>query len=119
MSAIAATGSTALISALAALEHDKALLQNELEETQASLDAAQVTEEQVRRAYSQARDLYLSGDLDEMRQLINLYLDKVVVYRDHVEVFLHVLPIFLCPNGKATPPSRDGKVANDGGGEGS
>jgi hypothetical protein len=36
--------------------------------------------------------------LPEIRQLINLYLERVVVYKEHEEIFLHVLPSFCGVN---------------------
>ena len=46
----------------------------------------------VELAYEHARGMYRSGDKELYRQLINLYVDKVVVYYDHVEFFLNTLP---------------------------
>jgi len=65
-----------------------------------------------------ARELFLSGELEEKRQLINLYLNKVVVYREHVEIFLNLLPIFLLSKRNPTQDSNDPCVGNPGGGEG-
>ena len=39
--------------------------------------------------------------LPEIRQLINLYVERVVVYRKHVEVYLHMLPVFCAQNHEA------------------
>ena len=36
--------------------------------------------------------MYRSGDKELYRQLINLYLDKVVVHYDHIEFYLNTLP---------------------------
>jgi len=51
-----------------------------------------VTEMMVELAYEYARGMYLSGDVEMHRQLLNLYLDKVVVYYDHIEFYLNTLP---------------------------
>jgi hypothetical protein len=57
-----------------------------------------ITEEDMRTAYARAREMLKSGTLPELRQLINLYVERVVVYREHVEVFFHVLPVFSYRN---------------------
>ena len=36
--------------------------------------------------------MFRSGDKEFYRQLINLYVDKVVVYYDHIEFYLNTLP---------------------------
>ncbi len=50
-----------------------------------------------------------------MRQLINLYLNKVLIHKEHVEVFFNVLPVYLLGN-LVKPPSKDENVAKIGGG---
>jgi len=50
------------------------------------------TEMMMELAYEYAREMYLSGDGEMHRQLLNLYLDKVVVYYDHIEFHLNTLP---------------------------
>ena len=114
ISAIASTGSSALIGALESLEQEKILLEDQAQEEQARLVEINISEEQIRRAYKQARELYLHGNLDEMRQLINLYLNKVLIYKEHVEVFLNVLPVYLL----GSPTSDDNDVYKYGGGGG-
>lgn len=52
------------------------------------------TEDDIRYHYRKARELFASGQLPEMRQLINLHLELVVVFKEHVEIFIHVLPSF-------------------------
>lgn len=46
----------------------------------------------VEPAYGYARSMCLSGDVDIHRWLLNLYLDKVVVYNNHIEFYLNTLP---------------------------
>ena len=57
-----------------------------------------VTEEDIRNHFARARELIISEQLPEIRQLINLYVDRVVVYKGKVEVYLHMLPGF-CVKG--------------------
>lgn len=39
-----------------------------------------------------AREMFRKGELSETRQLVALYVDKVLVYKDYVEVYLNALP---------------------------
>lgn len=39
--------------------------------------------------------MFRSGELSEKRLLINLYVDKAVVYREHVEIYLNMIPTML------------------------
>ena len=54
-----------------------------------------LTEDEIKAAYMKARELFLSGDNESKKQLINLYLDKVLVYNDYVEVYINALPLFI------------------------
>ena len=112
--AIGKSGSLALITALDKLEKEKADLEEMifLEEDRQNIN--DITEAQVREAYKKARQLYLDGGLDEKRQLINLYLQKVVIHKEHVEVIINVLPAFSGSN--LWPHLKN--VAKNGGGEG-
>jgi len=93
--AVANSGSTSLLNAL--VNYEKEL--NEIESTIAveedRLNICQVSEEEIRTAYTKAKELYSSGSLEEKRQLINLYLEKVVIYKEHIEVFLNTLPTYM------------------------
>lgn len=120
VSAIASSGSTALLSALETLEQEKAQLETMLAEEEAyQLQSNDITEAQIYEAYAKARELFLTDELEEKRQLINLYLNKVVVYREHVEIFLNMLPIFLLAKNNPTQALNNTCVGKCGGGEGS
>lgn len=76
------------------LEDRKGEIDKQINEAEKLTKVVDVTEEDIRYHYSKARELFSSGELPEMRQLINLYLERVIVYREHVEVILRMLPIF-------------------------
>lgn len=92
---ISTTGSPALVNALEALETDKARLECELNSAESNMRSSVLTEEEIRQAYVKARELFLQGDYETKRQLINLYLDKVLVYDDYVEVYINALPDYI------------------------
>lgn len=52
----------------------------------------------------------ITGTGREIRQLINLYLERVIVYREHVEVILRMLPIF-CLEGFYLIDKENGTIS--------
>jgi len=68
---------------------------------------------QVMAAIEKAKVALKSGNLEEIRQVINLYVNKVVVNREHIEVELGMLPIFFV----FPQVPKYGIVSNCGGGE--
>ena len=38
--------------------------------------------------------MFESGLLDDTRQLIDLYLEEIIVYKEHVNIGVNVLPFF-------------------------
>ena len=47
------------------------------------------SEEELKDAYVSVRNLFNDLTDEEKRQLINLYLDKLVMYEDYVEMYLN------------------------------
>jgi site-specific DNA recombinase len=90
--------SRAMYDKLSELEVRKAETEAELVRSRSLMQIPDVTEEDLRVAYDRAREMLRSGTLPEIRQVINLYVQKVVVYREHVEVYYHVLPVFASIN---------------------
>ncbi len=89
-----ASASRALVDMIEKLEGQKSEIDKQITEAQRLSKVVDVTEEDIRYHYAKAQALFNSGELPEIRQLINLYLDKVVVYKERVEVILRVLPVF-------------------------
>lgn len=92
VSAVANTGSSALLNSLEAFEKEREEILAKIENVEKHSKTQTVTEMMVELAYEYARGMYLSGDVEMHRQLLNLYLDKVVVYYDHIEFYLNTLP---------------------------
>ena len=92
---ISKTGSEALLTELETLEKEKARIENELNDVKSRLNGELISEEELTAAYRKARELFLNGSPEEKRQLINLYLEKVVVYEQYVEVYVNTLPRFI------------------------
>lgn len=92
VAAVANTGSSALLSSLESFERERNEIKAKIDEVEKQTKTREVTETMVELAYEYARRLYNSGDKELYRQLINLYLDKIVVHYDHVEFYLNTLP---------------------------
>lgn len=92
---MAETGSRNLISAMQGFEKEQEQLELELAKTKAALDAERIDEGKIRAAYKLAREQFLNGALEEKTMLVSQYLNKVVVYKEHVEVYLNRLPTYL------------------------
>ena len=92
ISAVANTGSSALLSSLQDYEGEREKIKRQIEEMEKQSKTQTVTETMVELAYEYARGLYRSGDKNLYRQLIHLYVDKIIVYYDHVEFYLNTLP---------------------------
>lgn len=92
------SSSRALVGMIDQLERQKDDIQRQIDEAERITRVVDVTEEDVRYHYGRARELFNSGQLPEIRQLINLYMERAVVYKEHVDIFLHVLPSFCGVN---------------------
>ena len=93
-----ASASRSLVAIIERLEKQKEDIERQIEEAERLSKVVEVTEDDIRYHYQRARELFNSGQLPEVRQLINLYLERVVVYKEHVEIFIHVLPLFCGVN---------------------
>ena len=77
---------------LAELEKQKATLSVQLETLSAGIQPVHVSKEKLKAAVEQARAAIRSGDLPEIRKVINLYLKKVTIHWERVEAEISVLP---------------------------
>lgn len=98
VSVIAVSGNPSLIEKLTRLEEEKEKIQSEIRDTQKDAVQSELSESDIRRAYQRVREMFRGGTLEEKRQLINLYVDKVVVYREHIEVYLNTVPTAMKAN---------------------
>ena len=71
------------------LEKDKAQIENELNKMRSGLESKFLSEEELKDAYVSVRNSFNDLTDEEKRQLINLYLDKLVMYEDYVEMYLN------------------------------
>lgn len=93
---IAETGNASLVTALSKLENEHGSLTEKLEALTEKMKAVKIPDEEINAAFVKAKAMFQSGTLAETRQLINLYVEKVVVYPDRVD--LRVNPINFMSN---------------------
>lgn len=68
--------------------------------------------EEIVAAYRTAQELYQNGTLVQKQQIVNLYLKRVVVYNDYLEIIINNVPsTFLkpCEIEKGLPSEDDGQ----------
>ena len=106
---IANTGSAALLTQLTQLEREKELLDVQIQEEERSAEESELDEDAILAAFRQAQKMFHNGTLPQMEQIINLYLDRVVVFPDYVEVHLNNVPTnLLNPSETKDEPALGG-----------
>ncbi len=98
VSVIAQTGSPALLSTLNELEQEKQRLALQIESEKDNLTENLLDREEIVSAYRTAQKQFRDGTLPQKQQLLNLYLKKVIVYPEYLEIQLNNVPgAFLKP----------------------
>ena len=77
------------------MEREKELLDVQIQEEERSAEESELDEDAILTAFRQAQKMFHNGTLPQMEQIINLYLDKVLVYPDYVEIHLNNVPTNL------------------------
>ena len=89
---ISKTGSDALVSKLSELEAQKAETEFQNERLACDLNICDVSEAEIEKAFKNAVKLFKSNKLPTTKRLVELFIDKVIVYKDHVDVFYNFHP---------------------------
>ena len=71
------------------------LLDVQIQEEERSTEESELDEDAILAAFRQAQKMFHNGTLPQMEQIINLYLDRVVVFPDYVEIPLNNVPTNL------------------------
>lgn len=77
------------------LKERKTKLEINLKEQQCKNQVPKVTEEQVKKLFSMFRDFVKERNIPECKKFIQNYVEKVIVYKDHIEVIFNVAFNFL------------------------
>ena len=84
----------ALLQKLDELAAEKAALQEKLERTRLELDIAIPSQAELENCFAKAREQFRKKALSEMKTLIDLYVEKVLVFEDEIQVILNFVPFF-------------------------
>lgn len=109
----ARVSSDSLAEKLDELETVKARYEAEYAALCAAADTPELTEEAVRDSFLRAQSLFAAGQLSTTKKLIELYVDRVVIYADHVEARFIPHPDLLlpAPTGEAPFSSEKGYIS--------
>jgi len=88
---IAETGNASLVIALEKAENERDKLEKQLEVLNEKMRAVKIPDMEINTAFSKAKMMFQSGQLSETRQLINLYVEKVIVYPDRIDLKINPL----------------------------
>lgn len=104
---------TALLRKLEELKNNKISLEHQVAHHQAQLNRAAVTEEDLHLLFSTLKQHVTERNIPEIKKFIESYVEKVIVYKEHVELILK-LKVMEKKN-----PQPDSVVDLTYGGEGS
>lgn len=94
---LAKTGSEALLGKLSRLEKEKDELQDKLNNIDIDGFNMQVSIEQISQSFNKARDMFREGKLVNTKKLIELFIDRVIVFEDHIDIYYNFRPNFHLP----------------------
>ena len=86
------TGSEALSEKLSELESEKKQLAFSITKISKQYKIQDVSIEDLRKSFKKAKQLFLKGELKNTKKLIELYVDSVIIYDDHIELRVKVKP---------------------------
>ena len=95
VSVIASSGSVAMAAGLEKKEADLVRLINQLDGMNRQSTELHVDNEQLIRVFNHGRELLLSGKLPKLKKLINLYVERIDIYPDVVNVTLNIMGSML------------------------
>lgn len=73
------------------LKDKKVKLEVAIKEQERRSQAPKIAEEQVKQLFSMFREFVTQPNIPECKKFIQNYVDKVIVYKDHVEVIFNVV----------------------------
>ncbi|MDP2892506.1 MAG: recombinase zinc beta ribbon domain-containing protein, partial [Bacillota bacterium] len=106
---VAKTGSSSLLNKLDELEKEKAITEFNIESLTNKFSIHKINEDDLRKSFDVARKLFKSGQLSTCRTLIDLYVDRVIVYDDYIELRVKIKPD-LSINPRRVKRNRSGSI---------
>lgn len=86
---IAKTGSTALADRLSSLERTKEDIIEQEEEITMAFHSGEYHRENVTKLFLKARQLFREGKLETQQALIELFVNRIIIFEDHVEIIFN------------------------------
>ena len=118
---IASSGSNALVEKLNVLEQEKASLDYQLQNYESNNHVTTLTEDEMTKWFKIAKGLFEKGELSKTKKLINLFVDRVTVYEESIELKLKIkldLSIPVKESDKSSLFLKDTRSCPLGGAEG-
>ncbi len=113
-SLMAKTGSPALINKLEELENEKVLVSASLLNIQQNCKTAATYKQEIIDAFNTAKKLFMQGTLATTKQLIDLVVDKVIIYTDYVELRLKTMGSVIPNDSNEIKKPTQYRVSVDG-----
>lgn len=88
------SGSAALSEQLAILESEKATLETRLLEMKNSLATSQIDNKKLASSFRKAKEMLKNGSLANRRAIVEEYIDKVIIYKDKIDIKFNVIKDF-------------------------
>lgn len=104
---IANTGSKAIVERLESLESEKVLIEDKIHKLDRELSKKMISKTQLERLFSRAKSLFEQGTLDASKRLIDLFVERVDIYKDHIEIKLNILPTDTPPKARKDNDNSD------------
>ena len=83
-----------ILSKMEKLEDERTALQEYVAQERVSMMLDIPDREELKRYFLEAQTMFRERRLEEMQQLIDLYVEKVIVHEGEVEVILNLVPLF-------------------------
>ena len=100
--------SDALIKKLKVLEEEKFLLESKLNQLYKSVKTDKVKAEDISVAFHKARQMLADGSFPNLKKIIELYVQKIVIYEDRADVYLNFQPHLKIPFDKFDDDEKHG-----------
>ena len=77
---------------LSSLELEKKRLTDTIADEKQVITYIPATKQELKQVYNQAKDLLLNGSFEEQKQVLNLFLNKVIIFPQKAEIFVNLIP---------------------------
>lgn len=110
------TGSASLAEKLIEIENEKTNVECRYNQICSECNVKEVSAEELKDSFMRARKLLENGQLSTTKKLVELYIDKVLIFESHVEIFFNVHPDLVLPDlsianfNKAKERGDDSKI---------